>query len=121
MAFEMKHSETAEEAIQRIATEQLDDALKLLRKRKGGRVETVHEVRKDFKKVRAVLRLARAGMAAGTYRFENEFFRDLGHQLSDARDAQILIEAFDKLRDDGAFEGFKHAQHIRTKLVEQRD
>ena len=33
MSFEMKHSEAVEEALQRIATEELDDALELLRRR----------------------------------------------------------------------------------------
>jgi len=120
MSFELKHNESVGEGLQRIAVEQVDDALELLKKKSANDVETVHEVRKDAKKVRAVLRLARTDLNSSTFRFENEFFRDVGHQLSDASDAQILLEAVDKLREH------KHSENssfekVHSVLLQQRD
>jgi len=122
MSFELKHSESVGDGLERISSEQLDDTLKLLKKRNGDLIETVHEVRKDGKKVRAALHLARAGLSAQTYRYENEFFRDIGHQLSDARDAQILVEAIDNLHHrNNEGNGARSFEKVRTVLLQQRD
>jgi CHAD domain-containing protein len=66
---------------------------------KGPRDEAVHEARKSFKKVRAVLRLVRPEAGAKSYRAENTCFRDAGRPLTEVRDARILIETLDKLTE----------------------
>jgi CHAD domain-containing protein len=122
MSFALKHSESAAESLQRLVREHIDDALSLLRKWKPIEADTVHEVRKDIKKIRAVLRLAKYDLNDSAYRFENQFYRDLGHQLSDARDAEILIEAIDKLRDPKRHEpAAPMFEHARSTLIYQRD
>lgn len=62
--------------------------------------EGVHEARKHFKRIRAVLRLARGALPARTYRLENAFFRDQGRILSPVRDSAVLIETLDGLREE---------------------
>jgi CHAD domain-containing protein len=57
------------------------------------RHETVHEVRKRCKEVRAALRLVRGVLP--TYSSENAHYRDAARRVSDIRDAQALIETFD--------------------------
>src|SRR5439155_20965549 len=59
--------------------------------------ETIHDVRKRFKKVRAVLRLVRAEMGERTYCRENACFRDAGRPLTEIRDAKALLETLDDL------------------------
>jgi CHAD domain-containing protein len=58
----------------------------------------VHEARKHLKKTRALLRLVRDELGDRAYRQENGTFRDIGRVLSARRDAEVLVEAFQKLR-----------------------
>ena len=55
--------------------------------------ETVHEVRKRCKEVRAAVRLVRPVLP--TYSEVNAHYRDAGRRLSDVRDAHAAIETFD--------------------------
>ncbi|MES2790156.1 MAG: CHAD domain-containing protein [Planctomycetota bacterium] len=59
--------------------------------------DAIHDIRKRLKKVRAVLRLVRAGLHQKTFRREKNCFRETAEPLRDVRDAQVLIETFDKL------------------------
>jgi len=61
--------------------------------------ETIHELRKHCKKLRGLLRLVRPGFAG--YRAENAAVRDAARRLSPARDAEILVETFDRLVTPG--------------------
>ena len=56
----------------------------------------IHEARKSMKKIRAALRLMRPELDA-VYPAENTWFRDVGQQLSQFRDAGVMIETFDGL------------------------
>jgi CHAD domain-containing protein len=62
-----------------------------------GRDEAVHDARKRFKKLRALLKLVRPGLGEKTYQRENATFRDSARPLSEVRDARALVEALDKL------------------------
>jgi CHAD domain-containing protein len=98
MAFELKPEESLRKGIRRIVRGQLEDALELLTgATKGPRDEAVHEARKCFKKVRAVLRLLRPAVGGKTYRTENSCFRDAARPLTEVRDAKIFIETLDGL------------------------
>jgi len=52
----------------------------------------VHEARKDLKKARSLLRLARPGLPGDVYRRENGALRATGRSLSGARDADVLVK-----------------------------
>ena len=98
MAFELKTGERIRRAVRRIVKNELDDALELLTgEKKESRDEMVHEVRKSFKKVRAVLRMVRPAIDDATYRTENICFRDAARPLTKVRDAKILVETFDAI------------------------
>jgi CHAD domain-containing protein len=75
---------------------------------KESRDEGVHEARKCFKKIRAVLRFIRPVIGEKTYRQENTCFRDAGRRLTEVRDAKIFVEAIDLL-----VEHFQ--EHIRDR------
>ena len=98
MTFELKPDESLRRGIRRIARKQMDLALEeLTGAHAGGRDQAVHEARKAFKKVRAVLRLVRPVIGEAAYRAENSCFRDAGRPLTEVRDAKILIETLDGL------------------------
>jgi CHAD domain-containing protein len=63
------------------------------------RDEAVHEARKHFKKIRAVLRLVRPMIGTRRYCQENTCFRDAGRPLTEVRDAKIAMETLDQLME----------------------
>lgn len=98
MAFRIKPEESLDEGVRRIALDQVAKALGQLADGGGPEPEkAVHDARKRFKKVRAVLRLARGGLGRKLAARENARFRDSGRPLSEVRDAGVLVEAFDEL------------------------
>src|SRR5262245_57065109 len=100
MSFELKPDESRRKGLRRIARKQVDDALEeLTQTHKGPRDEAVHEARKSFKKVRAVLRLVRPQIGEKAYGQENLCFRDAGRPLTEVRDAKILVETLDRLAE----------------------
>ncbi|MCY4083007.1 MAG: CHAD domain-containing protein [Caldilineaceae bacterium] len=98
MKFTLIPEEAPSDSLRRIASEQIGGAIAQLQ-RKDDLNEGIHEARKHFKRVRALLRLARGALPAETYAFENQFFRDLGRLLSPVRDSAVYIETLDLLRD----------------------
>jgi CHAD domain-containing protein len=106
---------------------QIDDVLHQLRRPGAERDAVVHEVRKCFKKVRAVLRLVRDGLDDKVYRRENACFRDAGRPLTEVRDAKALIETLDELAGHfadraitGAFDGVRRTLLADRRAVRQR-
>ncbi|MBE9183056.1 CHAD domain-containing protein [Oculatella sp. LEGE 06141] len=98
MAYQLKPNEPVSRGIKRIVLEQIDKALEQLTGKAGTSEEkAVHESRKRFKQIRAVIRLVQEDIGKATYKRENACFRDIGRLLSDVRDAQVRIETLDKL------------------------
>jgi CHAD domain-containing protein len=85
----------------RIARGRIDDAAEQLSGHARDRAAAVHEARKDLKKLRSLLRLARPALGSKLYRRENGRFRDLGRALSDARDAEVKLQTLGALRNAG--------------------
>ncbi|MDE0076321.1 MAG: CHAD domain-containing protein [Caldilineaceae bacterium] len=98
MNFILIPEEAPSDSLRRIAYEQIGGAIAQLQ-RKDDLNEGIHEARKHFKRVRALLRLTRGALPAETYVFENQCFRDLGRLLSPIRDSAVYIETLDLLRD----------------------
>lgn len=92
--FRLGEGEPVSEGLVRIAFGQIDTASQHLEK---GSEESVHEARKSFKRLRAVVRLARDELGDEAYRRENRELRDLGRRLSGARDGQVLVETLEAL------------------------
>jgi CHAD domain-containing protein len=113
MAYRLTRAESVSQGVKRVATEQLEKAQADLANDQSDHHETVHQVRKRFKKLRGLIRLVRPAFEK-TYQRENANFRDVGRELSAVRDAQSLIEGFDRLAADGQF------AQIREHLVQRR-
>jgi CHAD domain-containing protein len=122
MAFQLKPDEPVAKGLRRIARNQIDEALDGLTGLCGSEPEeVVHDARKRFKKVRAVLRLARGGMGRKPYEREDARFRDAGRPLSEVRDAGVLAEAFDQLIGQfGATDHPEAVSAIRTALSNRK-
>jgi CHAD domain-containing protein len=131
MAFQLTAGEPPAEGIQRIVRKELKKALDQLTSPAGDKqLEVVHDVRKRFKKVRAVLRLVRDEIGPRVYQRENLYFRDAGRPLTEVRDAQALVETLDKLAkhfgqvDAPAVAGVRralqaHLDEVRRRVLEE--
>lgn len=120
MAFEVREHEPLDLAICRIVIDRIDKAHRFLANGKSAaREKAIHEARKQFKQIRGILRLIRNELGGKTFRHENKAFRDLGQPLSDARDADAMLEAFDQLLEYFKVEiKAKHYQPLR-RIVQQ--
>ncbi len=97
MGYRLERDETIPEGVERIAQEQIEQAVAAL----GGSGEfglegAVHGVRKCCKKLRGLVRLVRPGLDE-EYRYANVAFRDAARELSPIRDAQALLSTFEDL------------------------
>jgi CHAD domain-containing protein len=97
-AYRLKEGEPLPEELTRVARGRIDHALDELRgKSDSSPVEAVHEARKDIKKLRALLRLARGELGKERFARENACFRDAARELAGARDADVLLETLNAL------------------------
>jgi CHAD domain-containing protein len=94
--YRLHPGEAPADGVRRIARGQIDNGIDQLDG--GGDVgEAIHEVRKGFKRLRALVRVVRDELGDDVYRRENTAFRDAGRELSATRDAQVLVETLDDL------------------------
>ncbi|MDZ7705245.1 MAG: CHAD domain-containing protein [Trueperaceae bacterium] len=123
MSYRLEPHEPIDTGIKRIVHEQIDKALRELRgDTDDDRGEAVHSARKRFKKIRAALRLVRDDVGKTVYKRENVVYRDLGRDLSDVRDAQVLIETVDMLREYFNDQLYARAfEQIRSHLVDHHE
>lgn len=103
MAYRLQPDESVPDELRRCAGEQLDLAIDELTTGVADHpVEAVHEARKALKKTRSLLRLGRGALDPDERRRDNAALRQAGRRLSDARDAEVMLEATDKLADQFA-------------------
>jgi CHAD domain-containing protein len=100
MPYSFQAGETEAGALRRCAREQLDLAItELTDGVKTDPVTAIHDARKALKKERSLLRLARGTLRPAERRALNAVLRDAGRRLSDARDAEVMIQAVDDLSE----------------------
>jgi CHAD domain-containing protein len=125
-SYRLLEGEGTPAGVRRIARGRIDHALDELTGASGSTpVEAVHEARKDLKKLRGLLRLARDELGEDAYRRENEAFRDAGRALSPLRDATVVIDTLDAVCADATDEtlaractGLRQALEARAALAE---
>lgn len=118
MAFRLKLDEPLEKGIRRIAAEQVQKARTQITAGQDATRE-IHEARKCVKRIRALLKLARAGLGADTFRTENARFRAIGAAMASARDESVVRATLAQL--SAAAEGTEAAALARlgTALAAQ--
>jgi hypothetical protein len=75
----------------------------------------VHQARRAFKKLRALVRLGRPSLGASFTR-ENHRWRDAGRLLSASRDATVLLGSFDRMAREAGLSG-NEAGALRQRLA----
>lgn len=118
MAYRFNITETVPENVRRIASEEIKLAISHLRRPDSpDREKDIHEARKAIKRLRALLRLVRPELGRW-FREENTALRDIGHSLSDLRDASIVLDTFDSLAENPSEQ--KELQPLRHGLQQQK-
>ena len=82
--------------------------------------EAIHLVRKEIKKMRALIRLIRVAIGETHFKVENTDYRDIGRNLSGLRDATALIETVDKLLKTAPNNLYEELFSIKAALTAER-
>ena len=98
--FELDHTESNAENIRRLLNMQLENIQMHCEAQQKSIHRSVHEIRKSFKRIRAVLRLVRDEIGYSSYYRENMFYRDLSRRLSEMRSYNVLIDTAGILQKD---------------------
>lgn len=99
-SFRLKRKEEVGEGLVRVVRGRAAKAIETLREEADeDPAGAIHSARKDIKKIRSVLRLARRELGEKTYRAENERYRDAGRALSGSRDAAVKVETLTALEE----------------------
>lgn len=102
MAYGIEHGERLDDAVRRVAREQLEGALRELDAASERADASIHGVRKRMKKLRALARLIRPALGDATFQKENACYRDAAAELAGARAAAAMLGSFDALVRFGA-------------------
>lgn len=95
--FRIKTPPLRVEEVQRIAQKQLRYVSSVLHSGKYLH-KGVHESRKSFKRLRALLRLMRPALSPDVYVVHNQTIGSISRQLSELRDAAVLVACWEKYR-----------------------
>jgi CHAD domain-containing protein len=119
-AYRLLPREPVGAGLRRVLAGQVDDAIAQLRGDAGTEpADAIHEARKDVKKIRSALRLARHEIGDDVWRRENDHYREVARSLSSFRDAEILVEALDGLAERYQPEAAGSFDALREKLAEE--
>src|SRR3954469_8087665 len=100
MSYKLDLDEDLAATVGETAREQLVDGAAVLRDEQADDpVGAVHQARKNVKKSRALLRLVRAELGDKTYRRENRRLRDAARTVAHVRDADVMVETAEALRE----------------------
>lgn len=117
--FRLSENEKVGDNITRILHGQMDVILQHCKADGKDRHQSVHEIRKSMKKIRAVLRLIRDEIGFSSYYRENIKFRDLARQLSELRNRIVLAETTGKIQEDFTPAARKHMRQMQDELFRE--
>jgi CHAD domain-containing protein len=121
--FRLRSDEYVPDGVRRIARGRLADARDTLdgasRRSLDG---AVHDARKDLKRLRTTLRLARDAIADETYERESAAYRAAGHRLGASRDAHVRVQTLGALTAQFAEElEPRVTAGLHARLVEEHE
>jgi len=91
MPFQIEVGETFYEAIVRVRNERLDKAIAALQQKPQPSADAIHDARREFKRLRALVRLTRGSMDKLVRNREDQALRNAGRALAHSRDASALL------------------------------
>jgi CHAD domain-containing protein len=117
MAWRFEPGEGLRKAFHRVSAEEIARVRAGLTGPEAERDKAIHEARQAFKRLRALVRLAKPPLGAD-FAGENRRWRDAGRLLSGSRDTTVMLQAFDRLAADRAAE-FPAAtvKRLRSKIA----
>ncbi len=119
MAYRFEDDETLAAGLARVASETLEIAILALRVPSA---EGVHDARTSLKRARALLRLVRPTLGEPVFTEQNDRLRAIGRTLSAARDAVVLVQVLDELRERSPEAlGDRVYEELRERFVVQRE
>jgi len=123
MRFELNPEKSLKQNLRRLLAKQNDKAASALRGEMNLQDDAiVHEVRKRFKRIRAMARLGREALGEERAGEINSWFRDAGRSLSEMRDAGVLIHTINNLADEWTDEDRPEAfEPLRVLLNSRRE
>jgi len=119
MAFRFRLDDPIQKNFRRIGLEQIQRARQQLVAKVAPATE-VHEARKCIKRVRALLRLGRAGLGERVFRAENASFRSIAAMLAGARDDHVLLETVVKLESESGDDTRPALARLKAAIVGER-
>ncbi len=97
MPFQIEAEETLREAILRTRNERLDKAIAALQGKPQPSAEAIHDARREFKRLRSLVRLVRGSMDKPVRVREDQALGNVGRALAQSRDAAALLETVEKV------------------------
>ena len=99
MAWRFEPGEELQAAFRRVSAEEISKVRSALTSPETTRDRAIHEARQAFKRLRALVRVAKPSLGAD-FEGENRRWRDAGRLLSVSRDTTVLLQCFDQLIAD---------------------
>ena len=90
MAYRIRPQCNVAKEVRSAALDRIDEARRALKLPAAQRAEGVHQARKRFKELRALLRLVREPLG-DSFQRENRCARDLGRALAESREATAML------------------------------
>ena len=117
MTWRFEPAEGLRDAFRRVSAEEIAKVRAGLSGAEEERDEAIHEARQSFKRLRALVRLAKPPLGSD-FAAENRRWRDAGRLLSGSRDTTVLLKCFDAIAGDCAAEQSAHAvRRLRARLA----
>ncbi|WP_313054734.1 CHAD domain-containing protein [Pseudomonas lopnurensis] len=121
MAYRIRPRRNAAKQVRKAALDRISEAMRALALPAAQRAEGVHQARKRFKELRALLRLMREPLG-GAFARENRCVRDLGRALSESREATAMLESWDALAEaHRAVFACEPLQQVRQRLAQRAE
>lgn len=116
MAYRIRPARKTSREVRKAALNRLDKAIEALGAPPAERAEGIHQARKRFKELRALLRLVRKPLGKH-FADDNLRLRDAGRRLAESRDATAMLESWEALarRNPPLFDSEPFRQ-IRSRL-----
>lgn len=117
--FAFTKGEEVSVAVPRVAHEQIAYAAANILAEGPDKDTRVHEARKTFKRLRALVRLIRDDLGQDVYRLENVTYRDIGRALAGPRDAAVRLATLELLSEDAPHAPFVPLRRRLERLHER--
>lgn len=121
MAYRIRPQCDAAKEVRCAALDRISEARRALALPAEQRAEGVHQARKRFKELRALLRLVREPLGR-TFRRENRCVASLGRALAESREASAMLESWDALaKTQRSFFAGDAPQRVRQRLAQRAE